>query len=108
MGSINNFFEKHGNKIIVILLIIIYFKSCTVNLELGKLKKEKINIQKEIDTIGLKLNKLPNKLDLKIEGLKSEKRMIQATDRKIYDVNRQNQIEVEIKELKEKNYEKFD
>ena len=36
---------------------------------------------------------------LKIEGLKSEKRMIQATDRKILDVQRQNEIEKEINKI---------
>jgi hypothetical protein len=34
--------------------------------------------------------------------LKSEKRMIQATDRKLLDVQRQTQIEQEIKKLKSK------
>ena len=33
-------------------------------------------------------------------GLESEKRMIQATDRKLLDVQRQTQIEEEIKQLK--------
>jgi hypothetical protein len=33
-------------------------------------------------------------------GLEAEKRMIQATDRKILDVQRQTQIEEEIKRLK--------
>ena len=36
---------------------------------------------------------------LRIEGLKSEKRMIQATDRKILDVNRQTEIDNEISKL---------
>ena len=62
-----------------------------------------VTIGKEIDSTTLKLNKIPSEVDLRIEGLKSEKRMIQATDRRIYDVNRQNQIEIEIKELEEKN-----
>jgi len=33
-------------------------------------------------------------------GLETEKRMIQATDRKLLDVQRQTQIEEEIKSLK--------
>ena len=33
------------------------------------------------------------------EGLKTEKRMIQSTDRKIFDVNRQSEIDKEIKRL---------
>ena len=35
-------------------------------------------------------------------GLESEKRMIQATDRKLLDVQRQTQIEEEIKKLTSK------
>ena len=38
---------------------------------------------------------------MKIEGLRSEKRMIQATDRKMLDVQRQTQIDEEIKKLEE-------
>jgi hypothetical protein len=34
--------------------------------------------------------------ELKIESLKAESRMIQATDRKILDINRQKEIEKEI------------
>jgi hypothetical protein len=41
-------------------------------------------------------------LRLQIEGLKSEKRMIQSTDRKILDVNRQTQIDNEISSLEAK------
>ena len=36
---------------------------------------------------------------VEIEGLKTEKRMIQSTDRKIMDVNRQSEIDIEIKKL---------
>jgi hypothetical protein len=36
---------------------------------------------------------------IKIEGLKAEKRMIQATDRKILDVNRQAEIDKELQQL---------
>ena len=38
-------------------------------------------------------------LRLKIEGLKSEHRMIQATDRKMFDLQRQSQIEKELESL---------
>ena len=39
-------------------------------------------------------------VELIIMGLESEKRMIQATDRKLLDVHRQTQIDQEIKKLK--------
>lgn len=102
MEKVNKFFENHGNKLIIILLMLVYFKSCTVNTELNRVKKELVKTQLELDSTNVKINKLPNKIDLEIEGLKSEKRMIQATDRRIFDVNRQNQIEIEIKKLQEK------
>jgi hypothetical protein len=102
MEKVNKFFENHGSKLIILLLLLVYFKSCTVNTELSRVKKELVKTQLELDSTNVKINKLPNKIDLEIEGLKSEKRMIQATDRKIFDVNRQNQIEIEIKKLEEK------
>jgi hypothetical protein len=39
-------------------------------------------------------------IELQISGLEAEKRMIQATDRKLLDVRRQTEIEEEIKKLK--------
>ena len=68
-------------------------KSCGTNSEVTKLRKE-VETQREV------LNNLPTKKDLQIEGLKSEKRMIQATDRKMLDVQRQTEIDKEIENLK--------
>ena len=65
-----------------------YMKSCSVNSEVTKVKKQLIA-----------LDSLANKRDLEIEGLKAEKRMIQATDRKMLDVQRQSEIDVELKKL---------
>lgn len=93
MNKFNQFLENHGTKVILVLLVLTYFKSCSVDSEVSRLKKEaKANqeINQEI------INQLPTANDLKIEGLKSEKRMIQATDRKMLDVQRQNEIEKEI------------
>ena len=39
------------------------------------------------------------KKEIKLEGLRVEKRMIQSTDRKILDVNRQKEIDKEISKL---------
>jgi len=95
MNKFNQFLEKHGSKVIIILLVLTYFKSCSINSEVNKLKKEAKTNQEIVNTI----KQLPTAIDLQIEGLKVEKRMIQATDRKMLDVQRQNQIEKEIKEL---------
>lgn len=99
MESINKFFKEHGSKIITVLLILIYFKSCGVDKELNRLKKEVT--ETSVKTTEM-INQLPTAKDLKIEGLNAEKRMIQATDRKMLDVQRQSEIEKEIKILEDK------
>ena len=95
MNKFNTFLADHGTKIILVLLILTYFKSCGVDSEVTRLKKE-VQAQQEI------INKLPTANDLRIEGLRSEKRMIQATDRKMLDVQRQTEIEKEIESLQKK------
>lgn len=92
MQKINQFFINHGTKLIVLLLVLVYFKSCSVDSDVSKMKKNEAVIESKIDS-------LPSNKDLKIEGLKSEKRMIQATNRKMLDVQRENEIEVELKKL---------
>ena len=51
-------------------------------------------VQKSVDSLNQVLQK-----QIKIEGLKTEKRMIQSTDRKILDVNRQAEIDKELQQL---------
>jgi uncharacterized protein YcfL len=88
MNKFNLFLEKHGIKVIIVLLLLTYMKSCSVNSEVTKVKKQ-ITV----------LDSLATKKDLEIEGLKSEKRMIQATDRKMMDVQRQTEIDKQIETL---------
>lgn len=88
MNKFNLFLEKHGIKIIIVLLLLTYMKSCSVNSEVTKVKKQ-ITV----------LDSLATKKDLEIEGLKAEKRMIQATDRKMMDVQRQSEIDKQIETL---------
>ena len=88
MNKVEQFLQKHGLKVIIVLLLLTYMKSCSVNSEVTKVKKQLIA-----------LDSLANKRDLEIEGLKAEKRMIQATDRKMLDVQRQSEIDAELKKL---------
>jgi ABC-type enterochelin transport system substrate-binding protein len=84
--------KKYQQQILIVLFVLLLLKSCGTNSEVSKLRKE-VETQKEV------LNNLPTKKDLQIEGLKSEKRMIQATDRKMLDVQRQTEIDNEISKL---------
>lgn len=92
MNKLDNFLSKHGTKIVLVLLLLTFFRSCGTNSELKKVKKELQSLQTQI-------KEFPSKKDLEIEGLKSEKRMIQSTDRKMLDVSRQSEIDREIQKL---------
>lgn len=87
------FIEKNFVVIVLVLTLLSFFKSCGDGRELSKIRKELNNIKDST------YNKRQLDVRLQIEGLKSEKRMIQATDRKILDVQRQTQIDEEISKL---------
>lgn len=87
MKAILNFIDAWGNRIMFFLVVIIFFKTCTTNTKVQ-------NVNDSVDSLSVKLRK-----EIKIEGLKSEKRAIQASDRKILDVNRQTEIDQEISKL---------
>jgi len=84
--------KKYQQQILVVLFLLLLLKGCGTSSEVAKLRKE-VETQRQV------LNNLPTKKDLQIEGLKSEKRMIQATDRKMLDVQRQTEIDNEIEKL---------
>ena len=94
MGKINEFITKHYQKIMLFLLLVLFVNTC------GNPTK---SVNKRIDTLSAKIDSLEvvtvTKDELTIEGLKSEKRMIQSTDRKMLDVNRQTEIDKEIETL---------
>lgn len=84
--------KKHQTSILLLLFVMLLFRTCGTGSEVSRLRKE-FESQNEI------LKSLPTKTDLKVEGLKVEKRMIQSTDRKMLDVQRQTEIEKEINNL---------
>ena len=90
------FIENNFVIIVLVVALLTFFKGCGDSRELVKMRKE-IEAIKDSTYTKTELDK-----ELKIMGLESEKRMIQATDRKLLDVQRQTQIEEEIKTLKTK------
>ena len=89
-----NFIQKNFTIIVLVIALLGFFKSCGDGKELTKMRKEVESIKDSTYT------KSEFDKELKIMGLESEKWMIQATDRKLLDVQRQTQIEEEIKKLK--------
>jgi hypothetical protein len=90
------FIKKNFVVIVLVISLLSFFKGCSDSRELTKIKneikaiKDSTYTKTELDT------------ELKISGLEAEKRMIQATDRKLLDVRRQTEIEEEIKLLNNK------
>ena len=88
------FIKENFTIIVLVITVLTLFKSCGDSRELSNIKKE-IRAIKDSTYTKKELG-----VELKIMGLEAEKRMIQATDRKILDVQRQTQIEQEINQLK--------
>jgi hypothetical protein len=90
------FIQNNFTVIVLVIALLTLFKSCGDARELSKMRKE-IKAIKDSTFTKDELSR-----ELQIMGLESEKRMIQATDRKLLDVQRQTQIEEEIKKLTSK------
>lgn len=84
------FVQENFTIIVLVITLLGFLKGCSDTREIGKIRKEFVELENKQTILR------------QIEGLKAEKRMIQATDRKILDVQRQTQIEEEIKTLESK------
>ena len=96
MEKITLFFTKYSSLVIVCLLLTIMIGTCNRNREAKMTTKQIELLTKEVQDLK---STAVTKKDLTIEGLKTEKRMIQSTDRKILDVNRQAEIDKELEQL---------
>jgi len=90
------FIETNFTVIVLVIALLSFFRGCGDSKEISKIKKEITKIKDSTFT------KDELSRELKISGLEAEKRMIQATDRKLFDVRRQTEIEEEIKRLNKK------
>jgi len=86
--------QNNFTVIVLVISILMLLKSCGDSRDISSIKKEIKSIKDSTYT------KTELEIQLKISGLESEKRMIQSTDRKMLDVQRQSQIDQEIKQLK--------
>ena len=83
---------KNTNIILLALLLVVLLNTCGTKASIKSLKKEITRVEMKNDSLNREITK-----SIEIEGLKSEKRMIQSTDRKMMDVNRMSEIDKEIK-----------
>lgn len=87
------FIQNNFTIIVLVIALLSFFKGCSDSRDLSKIKNE-IKAIKDSTYTKTELGR-----ELRISGLEAEKRMIQATDRKLLDVRRQTEIEDEIKSL---------
>lgn len=99
MKKVLNFINEYG---LLIILSLVFIGSCSRSV--SETKKNKLakanyeNLMNEIKSLEHKFDSLEKNInkEIKIEGLKVEKRMIQSTDRKMLDVQRQTEIDKEL------------
>jgi hypothetical protein len=94
MNKIEQILNKHFTKIVLVMLVLLFMRTCNSDVR---------SLNKRIDKMSNKVDSLEMIIvtheDLRIEGLRAEKRMIQSTDRKMLDVTRQSEIDEEINAL---------
>jgi len=98
MKKFEELIEKRWKLVSLAFLLLIFVNTCgnpnkVTNRRVQDLTNQLDSLKKVVAT----------KKDLQIEGLKAEKRMIQATDRTMMDVQRQSQIDAEISSLEKNN-----
>jgi PBP1b-binding outer membrane lipoprotein LpoB len=95
MKKVFEFLDTWGIRVSSILVLIIFFKTCSTNTRVEKVRETANKTNERVDSLTIQLRK-----EIKIEGLESERRMIQSTDREMMDVTRQERIETIIDSLR--------
>jgi hypothetical protein len=92
MKKVTDFIEKYG---LILLLVLIVTSTCSSGM--SKRRSEK-KISDQFDSLKTEIKTLKNDLkkEIKIEGLKTELRMIESTDRRMMDKERQTEIRKEL------------
>ena len=97
MNKIEQILNKHFTKIVLVMLVLLFMRTCNSDVR---------SLNKGIDKMSNKVDSLEMTVvtheDLRLEGLRAEKRMIQSTDRKMLDVTRQVEIDKQINALENK------
>jgi outer membrane murein-binding lipoprotein Lpp len=94
MKKVIDFINKYGMVIITPLILIMFLKTCSTNSRVDSVTKQVEMTNQKIDSLETDFEK-----EIQIEGLKSEKRMIQSVSRSLIDRGRERQIDKEIERL---------
>ena len=70
MNKLDTFLTNHGSKIIIALLVLTYFKSCGIDSETTRIKKDQRALVAEVDSLQSQLNRTIITEDLMIKLIK--------------------------------------
>ena len=100
MKKLFSFLDKWGVLIIIVLLLFVWIRSCSNGKRLTRVEKTvDTKVEKMARVLDSSLADKPSVIDLRIEGLRAEKRAIQACDRRKFDLDREIKIDEEIASL---------
>ena len=99
MEKFNKFFADHGSKIIIVLLVLVYFKSCGIDSEVTRIKKDLRATEAEIDTLT---NTLDSKIITKAEMIELIKTVPAWKTLRIEEISDKERISINALEQKEK------
>jgi outer membrane murein-binding lipoprotein Lpp len=94
MKKVVDFINKYGMVIITPLILIMFLKTCSTNSRVDSVTKQVEITNQKIDSLEMDFEN-----EIQIEGLRSEKRMIQSVSRSLIDRERERQIDKEIERL---------
>jgi outer membrane murein-binding lipoprotein Lpp len=94
MKKVVDFINKYGMVIITPLILIMFLKTCSTNSRVDSVTKQLEMTNQKIDSLEMDFEN-----EIQIEGLRSEKRMIQSVSRSLIDRDRERQIDKEIERL---------
>jgi len=57
MNKLDTFLKNHGSKLIIVLLILTYFKSCGIDSETTRIKKDQRALVAEVDSLQSQLDR---------------------------------------------------
>jgi len=94
MKKVVDFINKYGMVIITPLILIMFLKTCSTNSRVDSVTEQVEMTNQKIDSLEMDFEN-----EIQIEGLRSEKRMIQSVSRSLIDRDRERQIDKEIERL---------
>ena len=91
MRKLNELIGRYYRHTLLVLSILIFFNTCG---NPNRLTNKKIQaLQAEVQALSTQVDSLATKADVAAEGLLAEKRMIQSTNRKLWDLDREKAID---------------